>query len=142
MADRAKKRMGIRARCQRGVQADESTLGRGRSLLPQITCDRYDTRHFTGVPVIDVAAVEDDEGNVTIFAVNRDLQESVELACDLRSFGTFREVTQSVLHHDDLKAVNTENDPNRVMPVERRLCANADTIRLPAAFWNVIRLLR
>ncbi len=119
-----------------------STLGRGRSLLPQITSEKFDTKHYADVPVVDAAAVMDDDGNVTIFAVNRDLMEDVELTCDLRSFGSFRQINHSVLHHDDVKATNTEDHPDTVLPHEIPAKLDGNPLVLPAASWNVIRLTR
>ena len=119
-----------------------STLGRGKSLLPQITTEKFDTKHYNDVPVVDAAAVMDDSGNVTVFAVNRDLQEDVELTCDLRSFGAFREVRRSVLHHDDVKAANTEAHPDTVMPRDVSGKMEQDRVILPAASWNVIQLIK
>ena len=119
-----------------------STLGRGRSLLPQIASEKFDTKHYTDVPVVDAAAVMDDDGNVTIFAVNRDLMEDVELTCDLRSFGSFRQINHSVLHHDDVKATNTEDHPDTVLPYEIPAKLDGNPLVLPAASWNVIRLTR
>ncbi len=118
-----------------------STLGRGKSLLPQITSEKSDTKHYTDVPVVDAAAVMDDDGNVTIFAVNRDLKENVELTCDLRSFGTFRQIRHSVLHHDDMKATNTEEHPDTVTIKEIPASLDGGAVVLPAASWNVIRLI-
>lgn len=119
-----------------------STLGRGRSLLPQIASEKFDTKHYADVPVVDAAAVLDDDGNVTIFAVNRDLKEDVELTCDLRSFGSFRQINHSVLHHDDMKATNTEDHPDTVLPHEIPAKLDGNPLVLPAASWNVIRLTR
>ena len=119
-----------------------STLGRGRSLLPQIASEKFDTKHYSDVPVVDAAAVMDDDGNVTIFAVNRDLMEDVELTCDLRSFGSFRQINHSVLHHDDVKATNTEDHPDTVLPYEIPAKLDGNPLVLPAASWNVIRLTR
>ena len=119
-----------------------STLGRGRSLLPQIASEKFDTKHYADVPVVDAAAVLDDDGNVTIFAVNRDLMEDVELTCDLRSFGSFRQINHSVLHHDDVKATNTEDHPDTVLPYEIPAKLDGNPLVLPAASWNVIRLTR
>ena len=117
-----------------------SELGRGVSLLPQIHSEKSDTRHYTDVPMVDAAAVMGYDGSVTVFAVNRDLTENAELEMDLRSFGTFTKVTHSVLHHDDVKAVNTEENPDNVRPVTVEADMKEGKICLPAASWNVIHL--
>ena len=119
-----------------------SNLGRGKSLLPQITCEKFDTKHYNDVPVVDAAAVLNEDGGVTIFAVNRDLKEDVALDCDLRSFGDLRVVSHTVLHHDDMKAINTESNPNEVKPVEVGAPKPGEAVLLPAASWNVIRLAK
>ncbi len=119
-----------------------SELGRGVSLLPQLTSEKFDTKHYTDVPVVDAAAAMADDGSVTIFAVNRDLGEPAELTCDLRAFGAFSGARHTVLHHDDMKAVNTEQDPDNVRPVDVPVDLGEGRVILPAASWNVIRLTK
>ncbi len=119
-----------------------SLLGRGTSLLPQLICDKQDTQHYTDVPMVDAAAVKHDDGSVVIFAVNRNLNESVELECDLRAFGTFEKVSHMVLHHDDVKAINTETDPLNVIPHESAIPFKDGKAVLPPASWNVIQLIK
>ena len=121
---------------------DASRYGRGVSLQPILRSDRHDTAHFSDVPAVDAAATMDEEGNVTIFAVNRDQREAVTLDCDVRSFGAFRSATHSVMHHDDMKAVNTEEHPDTVKPVNVDAPVPGEPIVLPAASWNVIRLMK
>ena len=120
---------------------DASMYGRGTSLLPLITTDKHDTKHFNDVPTVDAAATMDDEGNVTIFAVNRDLAEPVRLQLDMRSFGDMTPVFHNVLHHDDMKAINTEENPDEVKPVQVPVVIEDGAILLPAASWNVIRFV-
>ena len=119
-----------------------SALGRGKSLLPIIDSEKTDTRHYTDVPFVDAAAVLAEDGSLTLFAVNRDLEQPAELATDLRSFGEFKAASHSVLHHDDMKAVNTENDPDQVKPKDVPIDLQDGKIILPAASWNVIRLCK
>ena len=120
-----------------------SRYGRGTSLRCALTCGRHDTSHFEAVPDVDAAAVEDEEGNVTVFAVNR-LREDTALEVDARSFGKFRTLKQIVLHHEDMKAVNTEREPFRVAPAElpEREYRPEEKILLKGASWNVIRLVK
>ena len=119
-----------------------SKYGRGVSLLPQISCEKTSTKHYDDVPVVDAAAVQADDGSVTIFAVNRDLEQPAELTLDLRSFGDFKSITHSVLHHDDMKAINSEENPDAVKPVDVAAPAPGAPVILPAASWNVIRLVK
>lgn len=117
-----------------------STLGRGTSLMPRIECEKHDTRHYTDVPMVDAAATMDEDGHVTIFAVNRSLTEDVCLSVDLRAFGSLTRMKQTTLHHDDVNAVNTERMPGTVAPVELPEAPFTGEIRLGRASWNVIRL--
>ena len=120
-----------------------SRYGRGTSLRPLISSPVYDCRDYEKVPLVDAAAVRGDDGSLTIFALNRDLKEDILLDCDLRAFGDLHPAEHIVLHHDDVKAVNTEDAPDEVSPVRGEL-GSMDRgrleIRLPALSWNVIRL--
>ena len=96
------------------------------------------------MPYLDATATLGDDGSVTIFAVNRDLEEGLELSADLRAFGDLRVEEHIVLHHDDVKAINTEENPGNVSPVtlhDGQVDGGRLTIVTPAASWNVIRLV-
>jgi alpha-N-arabinofuranosidase len=122
-----------------------SQFGRGTSLRPVISSPVYDCSDYENVPLVDAAATLGDDGSVTIFAVNRDLKEDITLACDLRAFSDLKPVEHIVLHHDDVKAVNTEENPDEVTPVKVRnakLDGGKMNVKLPALSWNVIRLAK
>ena len=119
-----------------------SQYGRGTALQALIDSPVYDCSDYEGVPFIDAAAVLDDEGNVNIFCVNRDMKEDYELGIDLRSFGKVKIAEHILLHHDDVKAVNTETDPENVLPYAGpggKIDSGKAEIRIPALSWNVIR---
>ncbi len=118
-----------------------SRYGRGTALQALVDSPVYDCSDYEGVPYIDAAAVLDDDGNVNVFCVNRDMKEDYELGIDLRSFGKLKIAEHILLHHDDVKAVNTEADPDNVRPtagpggtIENGRAA----VRIPALSWNVI----
>ncbi|MBQ6173028.1 MAG: alpha-N-arabinofuranosidase [Clostridia bacterium] len=122
-----------------------STYGRGTALRPVVKSPVYDCSDFDAVPFVDAAATADDDGNVTIFAVSRSTDEATELTGDLRAFGDLRVAEHIVLTHSDVKAVNTEENPDNVAPVT----VTGDTLEggkltavLPPQSWNVIRLTR
>lgn len=114
-----------------------SLYGRGQSLKPIITCDREDTRHYNDVPLVDAAAVLSEDGTLNVFAVNRSLDEAAELTLDLRSFGKLTLAGHQVMAHEDLKAVNTQEDPNNVVP--QALKPEKGAVLLPKASWNVLQ---
>ena len=122
-----------------------SKYGRGTSLRPIIQSPTYDCKDFEKVPLVDAAATMADDGGVTIFAVNRDMADAVTLTVDLRAFDGLKMDEHIVLHHDDVKAVNTEEKPNEVAPKKVRggkLDGGKLTVKLPALSWNVIRLTK
>ena len=101
----------------------------------------YTTNNQT-VPVLSTATVLNPEGGITIFALNRDLENSLPLLVDLRSFPKMRIVDWSVMD-GDLKATNTEENPDRVEPHPCNSIAvpgNQLSLTLPKASWNVIHL--
>jgi alpha-N-arabinofuranosidase len=122
-----------------------SLYGRGKALVPLISSPKYDTKEITDVPYVEAIAIHQEEGNtVTIFAVNRDLQETMSLHIDLRSFGHKGKLLEHiVLEHEDLKARNTALEPNQVEPHRRGQSSIQDgsmTAYLSKASWNVIRV--
>ena len=117
-----------------------SALGRGISLAPIISCEKSDTAHYTDVPMLDAAAVQQESGDIVIFAVNRSLSDDVILSCDLRACGDRTLHRHTVLHHDDMKAVNTEDRPHNVIPTDVTPVMEDGCIKLPAASWNVLVL--
>ena len=122
-----------------------SAFGRGVALRPVTESPVYDCEDYEGVPVMDAAAVLAEDGSVTIFAVNRDMQEDVLLQADLRDFGGLKVAEHIVLHHDDVKAINTEEHPDTVAPTAGdagKLDGGKLEICLPALSWNVIRLTK
>ena len=84
-----------------------SRYGRGTALRSIVDSPVYDCSDYENVPILDAIATQDDDGSVTVFAVNRDLTDNCMVSLDLRSFGTLRMAEHIVLHHDDVHAVNT-----------------------------------
>ena len=119
-----------------------SEYGRGTVLKAVVDSPVYDCSDYEGVPTIDTAATLADDGSVTVFCVNRDLSEPCLLDLDLRSFGPLKMVEHIVLHHDDVKAINTEDNPFNVAPTTVPVTALASghaEISIPPLSWNVLR---
>ncbi|MCD9021426.1 alpha-N-arabinofuranosidase [Cohnella silvisoli] len=121
-----------------------SVYGRGNALVPIVQSPKYDTKDITDIPYLESIAVYNEEsGEVTIFAVNRDLTNPLPLEVDLRSFGACKVLEHIVLENENLKAVNTASGPNRVKPhTLGNAKSDGSTIsaNLSKASWNVIRL--
>jgi len=122
-----------------------SRYGRGTALRPLISSPTYDCTDYEKVPLVDATATLADDGSVTIFAVNRDMNEPIELSCDMRAFGDLKIVEHIALHHDDVKAINTEANPDNVVPAKGNggvIDSGKLSIVLPSLSWNVIRLAK
>ncbi|MDN4524133.1 alpha-N-arabinofuranosidase [Fictibacillus fluitans] len=122
-----------------------SAFGRGVSLQPVVSSPLHDTKDYTDVPYLDSAVVYNEEKEeVTIFALNRHLSESLPLTADVRSFADYSLVEHMVLENDDLKAVNSLNE-EKVKPHGNGSAELKDGIieaQLSKASWNVIRLAK
>ena len=121
-----------------------SCYGRGTSLRALVNSPVYDCRDYDAVPLIDSTAVMGDDGSVTVFCVNRDTAEDCELSIDLRAFDKLHFAEHIVLHHDDVKAVNTEEHPDNVAPAAgapASVDGGRASVVVPALSWNVIRFV-
>ncbi len=120
-----------------------SVYGRGIALQPVVSSPKYDSKEFTDVPYLDTIAVfNPDNEELTVFTVNRSLEDSLQLECDVRSFENYQVLEHIVLEHDDLKAVNTA-EQEAVTPHNRGNAVIQDgrvQAELSKHSWNVIRL--
>lgn len=122
-----------------------SMFGRGTALRPIVDSQKYDSKDYTDVPYIEAAAIlnEEDE-ELTLFAVNRSLYESINVACFFIGFEDYSVMEHIALESENLNAANTLANPNAVVPYTRQgSCMNLRkgefTIELQKASWNVIR---
>jgi alpha-N-arabinofuranosidase len=136
--------------------AQMSNFGRGRVLRAAIRSPTYAANYYDPrgtqelyfplpeVPYLKLSAVHDAEGGyVTLFALNRNLEQPLALEADLRGFGRLAVSQATVLRDDDLKAVNTRDQPDRIAPAELEGVRWSDGklgASLPPASWCMIRL--
>ncbi|RVT61645.1 alpha-N-arabinofuranosidase [Niallia taxi] len=122
-----------------------SVYGRGVALNPIISSPKYDSKDFTDVPTLESTAVYNEENEeLTIFAVNRDLQDGLLLECDIRNFEGYKVVEHIVLENDDIKQTNSAKT-EAVKPHtngDASLRDGALYAMLPKLSWNVIRLAK
>lgn len=120
-----------------------STMGRGTVLNTIVKVDTYESK-YGDAPYIDCVAVKNEEQDtLTLFAVNKDLENGYSVTLDVRQFEAYALREHILLTCDDLKAVNTEQNPDRVAPATLTTDTLENgllTITLPAKSWNVIRL--
>jgi alpha-N-arabinofuranosidase len=135
--------------------AQMSRYGRGTVLKAKVQSETYATRYYDPrgaqdlyfavpeVPYLKVSAVADHEGGLTLFLLNRDLKDGVEVTIDARNFGALKVREAEELQDNDLKAINTKSDPLRVKPRpinDISVSGGKITVSLKAASWNVIKL--
>jgi alpha-L-arabinofuranosidase len=134
--------------------AHMSRLARGTVLRARVESETYDTSYYdprgalelcfpvASVPYLKVSAVADQSG-LSLFLLNRDLTQDTRVSIDARGFGRLSVTEAHELHHTDLKAVNSKNDPRRVEPAPLAGAAvegGQITATLKPASWNVLRL--
>lgn len=116
--------------------------GQGEALKISVESERYETRDFGPVPLLDAAATRKGD-SLTIFAINRSEHEAIPLEADLRMLPGGRVIEHLVLESADHQMRNTASNPGAVTPHAKGnavLREGALSARLPAASWNVIRL--
>jgi alpha-N-arabinofuranosidase len=133
-----------------------SRMGRGRVLRTEISSPTYAARYndpkgpindyydIPAAPYLKLSAVHNDKaGLLTLFALNRNLQEELPLKVAAAGFPGLA-VKQAVqLCDSDLKAVNSRSDPDRIRPAPlARVKASGEAVEavLAPASWNVIQL--
>ncbi|NLB18736.1 MAG: alpha-N-arabinofuranosidase, partial [Syntrophomonadaceae bacterium] len=123
-----------------------SLFGQGVVLQPIIKSDRYETSEYSDVNYLDcIAVLNEEKDEVTMFAVYRNLDGPLELQCDARGSKGYQIVDHIVLEHADLKATNTVEEPNNVVPHtngDARIIDGRIHARLQRASWNVIRMAK
>ncbi|MBE6727338.1 MAG: alpha-N-arabinofuranosidase [Ruminococcaceae bacterium] len=93
-----------------------SNYGRGTALYNVMECDKYDSKNHTDIPYLASSVIyNEEEDRLAIFVVNRDLDEDSNLEVDLRQFKDYKLDRHIILNHDDIKAVNTEENPDNVV---------------------------
>jgi alpha-N-arabinofuranosidase len=127
--------------------ARTAALAKGDVLRLDIQSPTYATARHGEAALVDAVATHDPAtGDLVVFAVNRDQERPVEFAVDLRAFGADLTVAEAwTLADDDVRAVNTKDDPERVTVRELGTVTVADrvaTLVLPRISWSAVRLTR
>ncbi len=121
-----------------------SRYGRGTVLDTRVQSPCYMSQIYGPVPCVDAAAILQPDGeSLVILAVNRDSEDET-LGCDLRQFEGWHVAEHIVLSDQDRLAVNTIENPDRVLPRtvtgEAKLDGGKLSAQLKAYSWNVIRI--
>lgn len=120
-----------------------SNYGRGYTLHTEIDSPKHDTKEFTDVPDVEsLATLSEDGENLTVFAVNRNLDEDVMLDVSLLDFDGFRVIDAIEMSGYDVKAENgVTNCPVKPFKKEKPVIdGKTMSVPLKPLSWNVIRL--
>ncbi len=120
--------------------------GRGIVLQTQVEAPTYENKKHGTVFCVDSVAVYNDEADeLVVFAVNKDLTSDIPLTMELRQFADYQLLEHQVLHDEDLYAVNTEAQPERIVPCQGAGAAITDgrlEVSLLHKSWNMLRFGR
>ena len=109
-----------------------SSHARGKALQTRVECPTCAAGKYGDMPAVEAITVENGK-ELTILAVNRSLEEDAELSLDLQGWGRLSLLEHSRLYSDDLKAVNTAAEPEKVRPEA------GDGKTLLRHSWNLLR---
>jgi len=121
-----------------------SKHGRGSVLRAEMDSPVMDTKWFGDAPVLDAVATLDDSGSVTVFAVNRDQDQSMTVSVNVRALPGLVRAQHTALYDDDPDAVNTAEAPDRVVPRRLDDVAIMDgrlEVILPPVSWSMLQLV-
>lgn len=116
-----------------------SNFARGTIFRSVVSGDTY--RDGTVPYVESVTVYNEEKQEITVLAVNRSEHEETELELKLAGFES-KPIAHIVMDSDDLDAINTADEPERVKPHDNTLpTVNGSSVHatLPKASWNVLR---
>ena len=120
-----------------------SRYGRGTVLAPVAESPVHDTcTHEDVTDLLGTAVWNQEKEELTIFAVNRNVDEDLKLETDVRSLEGYTLVEHVVLENQDMKAANSA-EKETVAPCNTDRSSLSDgiiTSILGKASWNMIRL--
>ena len=129
-------------------------LARGTSLRCEVSCGRYDVpgyviddmnqyAGFENVETIQAAAALDEEnGTLSVFVINASLDEAQELSMDVRGFADWRFTGHTEMYAEHPEDANSYQHPDTIRPRENsgtRCCKGVLNAALAPASWNVFR---
>ena len=120
-----------------------SEFGRGTVLKQLVSCESYNAGKFGEVPLVESSVVFNEEkSELVLFAVNRSLDDDMELSFEARGFESICAAEHIMLQTDDMKAVNTADAPNTVSPICRndvKCSGNRAVVVLEKHSWSMMR---
>ena len=122
---------------------DVAKYAKGKVLKGSVSLPLKETEHHGEQESMVVSSTYDEEnGTITVFAANSDLEEDTILTLELRSFGEVTSVGWRELFDEDPYARNTFEDEFRVVPKDKTLPDIVEgkiSLVLKKHSWNVLR---
>jgi alpha-N-arabinofuranosidase len=116
---------------------------RGTVLDMRLSCETFANSTGERFPDLVSAAVLAEDGNsLALFCVNRNFDQAIDIAINLRGFAFSDFLESRVMRSDDLNAANTADDPDRVRPENGPTATARDGVwrlTVPPASWSVFR---
>lgn len=129
--------------------------GRGISLQTAVECETFDIPGYAiddnsqystrkGLPFLDTAAAFDQtNGELNIFAINRNWREPMALEIDVSAFKGCRLLEHLQLYSNDMDAENSFEHPETIIPAlnpDTKMADGKITAKLQRLSWNVFRI--
>ena len=113
--------------------------GQGVALKADVECGTYAAGKRDAIPYVDSSVVWNEEKKeLTVFAVNRNMDETAEVSLDFEGFGELTLAEHMVLNNDDMKAVNSPENPENVVPKKGTGVKDGVVILEPHSY-NIVR---
>jgi len=117
-----------------------SNFGRGEAIELETDAPTYIAGQFGEVSYLcGVAVCNDEKGEMTLFLVNRSMDEDMEL--NLEGLEDYEGIEYIRMTAESLNDSNTAKDPDKVTPVHLPLASN-QKVNIPKVSWNVLRYKR
>jgi alpha-N-arabinofuranosidase len=117
--------------------------GRGTVLDLRLACDTFETSYGGHFPdIVSAAVIAEDGRSLTVFCVNRNFEQTVDVEVDPRGLKMDGFIESLVMRSDDLGARNTADDPERVHPEKGPAAMRQDgrwRLPVPPGSWSVFR---
>ncbi|WP_271868398.1 alpha-N-arabinofuranosidase [Lactobacillus amylovorus] len=118
-----------------------SNYGRGTVLTPIQRSETYSSKDFIDVPYLDsIAVINDDENVMTVFALNRSLDEPIDFHINAGDyeFAELKDATQFAGY--GMKETNEDGKMKIIANNNVSVSDNGADVKLMPASWNTIRI--
>lgn len=118
--------------------AHASNYGRGTVLQTLVEGPTYEVEEFGTVPYVESVVIENEDGYLTVLAVNRSLTDSIDLDIEFTGYENYSIEKHIEYSSEDPLVKNSFT--SSVEPVEYTFDEKLQAITLKPLSWNVLRL--